>query len=94
MLREEDCERGRGCLYSGSSSKQVSVASVSYSCRVSFSFPEQCVKHNAVKERIQKDFEIKTDFLKRHLKKLEEERTNEVQELSRSNEMRIRQVVR
>ncbi|GFG31367.1 hypothetical protein Cfor_06093, partial [Coptotermes formosanus] len=55
---------------------------------------EQCAKHNAVRERIQKDFEIKTDFLKRHLKKLEEERTNEVQELSKSNEMRIRQVVR
>jgi hypothetical protein len=67
---------------------------VSYSCTLSFSSPEQCAKHNAVRERVQKDFEIKTDFLKRHLKKLEEERTSEVQELSRSNEMRIRQVVR
>jgi DNA repair exonuclease SbcCD ATPase subunit len=55
---------------------------------------EQCAKPNALRERIQKDFEIKTDFLKRHLKELEEERTSEVQELSRSNEMRIRQVVR
>jgi hypothetical protein len=73
---------------------QVSMASVSYSYAVSFSFSEQCAKHNDVRGRIQKDFEIKTDFLKRHLKKLEEERTNEVQELSRSNEMRIRQVVR
>jgi hypothetical protein len=73
---------------------QVNMASVYYSCTLSFYFPEQCAKHNAVRERIQKDFEIKTDFLKRHLKKLEEERTNEVQELSKSNEMRIRQVVR
>ena len=84
----------RGCLYSGLSSMQVSMTSDSYSYTVLFSFSEQCAKHNSVKERIQKDFEIKTDFLKRHLKKLEEERTNEVQELSRSNEMRIRQVVR
>lgn len=85
---------GEGHLCSGSSSLQMNMASVSYSCTLSFSSPEQCAKHNAVRQRIQKDFEIKTDFLKRHLKKLEEERTNEVQELSRSNEMRIRQVVR
>jgi len=73
---------------------QISVASVSCSYTVSFSFSEQCAKHNAVRERIQKDFEIKVDFLKRHLKKLGEEWTNEVEELSRSNEMIIRQVVR
>ena len=73
---------------------QISVASVSCSYTVSFSFSKHCAKHNAVRERIQKDFEIKVDFLKRHLKKLGEEWTNEVEELSRSNEMRIRQVVR
>ncbi|KAJ9574658.1 hypothetical protein L9F63_008190 [Diploptera punctata] len=55
---------------------------------------EQCAQHNGSKEKIIKDCELKTDFLKRHLKRIEEERTSEVQELSRSNEMKIRQVVR
>ncbi|KAJ4444565.1 hypothetical protein ANN_06360 [Periplaneta americana] len=55
---------------------------------------EQCAEHNSSKERLRKDCEMKTDFLKRHLRRLEEERTSEVQELSRSNEVRIREVIR
>jgi hypothetical protein len=61
---------------------------------LTFFLSEQCAQHNSSRERLRKDCELKTDFLKRHLKRLEEERTNEFQELSRNNEMRIRQAVR
>ena len=55
---------------------------------------ELCAQHNNSKEKIIKDCELKTDFLKRHLKTIEEERTTQVQELFRSNEMRVREIVR